>query len=269
MDNLTTFCSSSSPCGRIGIEKTAIKQVWSYGYCSFNRESISKIRIPSPPLISANGTTKKKIEKPSLSSSSTEMISLCGIILSLVILNLVIILQDFYSSFHCIVKFFQRILSFIWTAWSATATAKRPIEKCCTNSNNINVADQIKLPRDQTETNDHRHLFLLELKKMIERISLCNLGSCEIHENLSADKIAGLFEEEEPSLKEVKEAFDLFDENKDGFIDAKELGNVLFSLGFMEASEEDCKKMIKEYDDNLDGRIDFNEFIKVMEKSFC
>ncbi|XWS48005.1 hypothetical protein CRYUN_Cryun13aG0034800 [Craigia yunnanensis] len=249
------------------MENTAINQVWSNDY--YSRESRSKIQIPSPPLIYVNGSAKKKIEKP---SSSTEVISLCRIILSLVILNFVIILQDFYSSFHCMVSIFKsflRILSCIWTAWVAKTTAKRPIEKCSTKSNNINVVDQIKLSRDQTETNDHRSLSLLELKKMIEGISLSNLGSCEIQENLGADQIVGLFEEEEPSLKEVKEAFDLFDENKDGFIDAKELENVLFSLGFMEASEEDCKTMIKGFDVNLDGRIDINEFIRVMERSFC
>ncbi|XVF11906.1 hypothetical protein REPUB_Repub08aG0068400 [Reevesia pubescens] len=246
---------------------------------TFNRESrSSKIRmIPSPPssMWVFNGTTlKKKIEKP---PSSTQPIPLCRIIISLVILNLVIILQDFYSSFHCIVSifnFFLRVLSCIWTAWATTpSTAKPPIQKCCSNTNSINVAEINKLPRDQdqTENKDHRNLSLLELKKvMIEgSISLCNLGSFEIEENPNAHKIAGLFEEEEPSLKEVKEAFDLFDENKDGFIDANELENVLMSLGFLEASEEECKRMIKGFDENLDGRIDFNEFIKVMEKSFC
>ncbi|XVE56914.1 hypothetical protein DITRI_Ditri04bG0049100 [Diplodiscus trichospermus] len=254
------------------MEKTAMKQVWSNGYSySFNGESRSKIGILSPPLISpnVNGTNKmKRIEKSS-SSSSTDLISLCGIILSLVFLNLVIILRDFYSSFHCLVsilKSFLRIASCIWTT---TATARRPIEKSCSICYNIDHADdQIKQPRDQTETDDHQNDSLLELKKMINGISLSNMGSCcETQKNLSADKIAGIFEEEEPSLKEVKEAFDIFDENKDGFIDAKELGNVLFSLGFMEASEDDCKKMIKGFDDNLDGRIDFNEFIEVVEKS--
>ncbi|XP_022737330.1 probable calcium-binding protein CML47 [Durio zibethinus] len=234
------------------MEKTAIKQVRSDCCYSF---IIIESRFTAP-------SSSKKIEKSS--SSATDQILLCGINLLLVILNMVILLQDFFSSFHCMVSIFKsflRIPSCTWTAWAAT---RRPTEKCCSNSNNIDAADhQIKSPRDQTETKDHRNnLTLLELKKVIQG------GSCEIQENESTDKIAGLFAEEEPSIKEVKEAFDVFDENKDGFIDAKDLGNVLFLLGFMEASEEDCKRMIKSFDDNLDGRIDFNEFIKVMERSF-
>ena len=147
----TTISSSSSPF-QIKMEKT-VKQIWFSGCYSFGRESRTKIRIPSPPSILVNGTTKKKIEK---SSSSTDLIPLCGIILSLVILNLVIILQDLYSSFHCIVSIFKsflRILSCIWNASAAKATAKRPIE--------------IKLPRYQTDIND-RKLSLLEVKKVME-----------------------------------------------------------------------------------------------------
>ncbi|KAK8537589.1 hypothetical protein V6N13_096595 [Hibiscus sabdariffa] len=69
---------------------------------------------------------------------------------------------------------------------------------------------------------------------------------------------------------EVKEAFDVLDENNDGFIDADELRNALLSLGFIKESEEDdCQRMIKGFDDNSDGRIDLNEFLKVLERSFC
>ncbi|XP_022755472.1 probable calcium-binding protein CML47 [Durio zibethinus] len=249
---LTTICSSSSAF-HIEMENTVMKQVWSHGcYSLISRESRTKIGIPSPPSVSVNGsTTKRKIEK----SSSTELIPLCGIIVSLVILNLVIILQDFYSSFHCVVSIFKsflRILSCISNTCAATTTAKRR-------------SVEIKPPRNQTETDD-RNLPLLEVKKVIQG-ALWDLESYRTEKSLGADKIGGLFEEEEPSLEEVKEAFDVFDENKDGFIDAKELGNVMFSLGFMQASEDECKRMIKGFDDNFDGRIDLTEFIKVMERS--
>lgn len=226
----------------------------------------------SPNLIwlKGNGTTTKKKS----SSSTDEMISLCGIILSLVFLNLLIILRDFYSSFNFMISIFKYFLRFFSGSWSttaraapsATATAKPPIEKCCSTGD------------ETAEADDHNlNLCLLELRKMIEGISLGRSSSChETHDHevniiLSADEIGGVFEEEEPSLKEVKAAFDVFDENKDGFIDAEELRNVLVSLGFIKeaASEEECKRMIKGFDENLDGRIDFNEFVKVMERSFC
>ncbi|KAL5703712.1 hypothetical protein ACHQM5_022234 [Ranunculus cassubicifolius] len=91
-----------------------------------------------------------------------------------------------------------------------------------------------------------------------------------IQERLGPKEMSVLFEEMEPSLHEIKEAFDVFDENRDGFMDVTELQRVLCSLGFREGSNmEVCEEMIRAYDDNRDGRIDFHEFIKLMEKSFC
>ncbi|XP_023519469.1 probable calcium-binding protein CML47 [Cucurbita pepo subsp. pepo] len=82
-------------------------------------------------------------------------------------------------------------------------------------------------------------------------------------------EIEGVFEEE-LSVGEVKEAFDLFDENGDGFIDAEDLKKVLDAMGFTVASEVDeCRRMISGYDKNGDGRLDFEEFAKLVEQSFC
>ena len=55
----------------------------------------------------------------------------------------------------------------------------------------------------------------------------CSLESEELQEKYGSKELSKLFEEQEPSLEEVKQAFDVFDENKDGFIDAKELQRVL------------------------------------------
>ncbi|KAA8542444.1 hypothetical protein F0562_023420 [Nyssa sinensis] len=85
---------------------------------------------------------------------------------------------------------------------------------------------------------------------------------------LGFDEIATLFSEEEPSSEELKEAFDLFDLNSDGFIDAEELDRVLYTLGFTEVSKVECQRMITVFDDNGDGRIDFDEFVKLVENSF-
>ncbi|KAL7135730.1 hypothetical protein ABFS83_11G117500 [Erythranthe nasuta] len=85
-----------------------------------------------------------------------------------------------------------------------------------------------------------------------------------------ADAVFDLFEEKSPCLDEVKEAFDVFDENRDGFIDAKELHKVLCALGLNEGLEMDnCRRMIGVFDENGDGRIDFDEFVKFMEINFC
>lgn len=91
----------------------------------------------------------------------------------------------------------------------------------------------------------------------------------ELNMKWDFSEIADLFEEKEPSLEEVKEAFDVFDENKDGFIDAGELQRVLLILGLRQGSElQACSNMIKAFDQNKDGKIDFNEFVRFMLNHF-
>ncbi|KAI3462929.1 hypothetical protein Pfo_019592 [Paulownia fortunei] len=98
----------------------------------------------------------------------------------------------------------------------------------------------------------------------------CNSDIAKLPARLDANDLLNLFEEENPSLNEVKEAFDVFDYNRDGFIDAKELQKVLCALGLKEGSEmENCRRMIGLFDENGDGRIDFDEFVKFMEISLC
>lgn len=80
-----------------------------------------------------------------------------------------------------------------------------------------------------------------------------------------SEDIIDLFEEEEPSLDEVKEAFGAFDRNKDGFIDANELQSALCEMGYLRISESDCRRMIDGYDVDKDEKISFREFLKLME----
>ncbi|KAK9061764.1 hypothetical protein SSX86_018947 [Deinandra increscens subsp. villosa] len=95
-------------------------------------------------------------------------------------------------------------------------------------------------------------------------------GGERLPEVLNSADLLSIFEEEEPSLDEVKEAFDVFDENRDGFIDAGELQRVISVLGLKGRTDvEDCRKMIGMVDENDDGRIDFSEFVKFMENTFC
>ncbi|CAN8265988.1 unnamed protein product [Cochlearia groenlandica] len=88
----------------------------------------------------------------------------------------------------------------------------------------------------------------------------------DLQENYSSKEISSLFEDKEASFEEVKQAFDVFDENRDGFIDAKELQTVLKMLGFKEGScFENCLVMIRSLDGYNEDRIDFNQFVKFME----
>ncbi|KAL8545965.1 hypothetical protein ACS0TY_005901 [Phlomoides rotata] len=83
----------------------------------------------------------------------------------------------------------------------------------------------------------------------------------ELAASYDADDL--LFEERNPSMDEVKEAFD---ENGDGFMDAEELQKVMWALRLTEGYElEKCRAMIGVFDRNGDGRMDFEEFLKFME----
>ncbi|CAN4096551.1 unnamed protein product [Withania somnifera] len=66
--------------------------------------------------------------------------------------------------------------------------------------------------------------------------------------------------------KELKDAFDVFDHDKDGLISEEELSKILSSLGMKEGKKLDhCKEMIKKVDVDGDGMVNFDEFKKMMK----
>ncbi len=69
---------------------------------------------------------------------------------------------------------------------------------------------------------------------------------------------SGLTEDE---ILDIKEAFDLFDPNKTGFINPRELKETMDSLGFDERSRI-IYDMLDNYED--DTKIDFKEFLDLM-----
>eukprot|EP01147_Barroeca_monosierra_P010650 gene10650-2764_t len=62
---------------------------------------------------------------------------------------------------------------------------------------------------------------------------------------------------------EIREAFELFDTDGSGSIDAKELKVAMRALGF-EPKKEEIKKMIADVDRDGTGTIDYNEFLQLM-----
>eukprot|EP00933_Yihiella_yeosuensis_P060339 TRINITY_DN6284_c1_g1_i1.p2 TRINITY_DN6284_c1_g1~~TRINITY_DN6284_c1_g1_i1.p2 ORF type:complete len:167 (+),score=55.24 TRINITY_DN6284_c1_g1_i1:62-562(+) len=66
---------------------------------------------------------------------------------------------------------------------------------------------------------------------------------------------------------EIKEAFDLFDTDGTGTIEAKELKVALRALGF-EPKKEELKKLVSDLDKSSSssgqGMLDFNEFLEIM-----
>ena len=69
----------------------------------------------------------------------------------------------------------------------------------------------------------------------------------------------------EERITEFKAAFELFDKDRDGAINNKELGTVMRNLG-QNPSEEELKQLIREVDLNGNGTIDFKEFMCLMVK---
>nr|XP_043611185.1 calcium-binding allergen Ole e 8-like [Erigeron canadensis] len=66
--------------------------------------------------------------------------------------------------------------------------------------------------------------------------------------------------------KELKNAFEMYDLNKNGLISATELHHILGQLG-EGCSVDDCVKMIEPVDSDGDGFVNFEEFKKMMSNT--
>jgi asparaginyl-tRNA synthetase len=72
-----------------------------------------------------------------------------------------------------------------------------------------------------------------------------------------------LTKEEKEKNMEIKEAFNVFDKDCDGFITTDELATVMRTLGHNPTKEE-LDELIKQYDKDESGTIDLNEFMDLM-----
>ncbi len=79
-------------------------------------------------------------------------------------------------------------------------------------------------------------------------------------QDASSTSRKGLTEEQR---QEIREAFDLFDTDGSGSIDAKELKVAMRALGF-EPKKEEVKKMISDVDTDGSGTIGFDDFMALM-----
>ncbi|KAF9626224.1 hypothetical protein IFM89_031351 [Coptis chinensis] len=193
------------------------------------------------------------------SSNTLSPFSLAGLIWFLLfdgVLNWIIEFKKFYSSSRC---FFQSLTEFF------VGKSKGGSEKKIANS------ELLKHKLSLKEKVEDGKLSREDVEMVMGNLRIvCNPDEDKPRERLGLHELSVLFEEKEPSVEEVKEAFDIFDENRDGFVDASELQRVICSLGFKEGSKlVDCETMIRAFDENRDGKIDFNEFVKLMENSFC
>ena len=82
-------------------------------------------------------------------------------------------------------------------------------------------------------------------------------------ENNQNNNVQKQFELSKEQKEELKEAFEVFDADGDGHIDAHELQIVLEAVG-RKMSIEEVGEAIKKVDDSGDGEIEFEEFLKLM-----
>ncbi|XP_039129714.1 probable calcium-binding protein CML45 isoform X2 [Dioscorea cayenensis subsp. rotundata] len=107
-----------------------------------------------------------------------------------------------------------------------------------------------------------------DAKVVIGKLGLwsCSSSSKRSKDNqLLEEGVYRLLEEKEASLTELEEAFTVFDEDGDGFMNQRDLFRVMNKLGFEGVKVEECKKMIKVYDLDGDGCISFKEFRFMLE----
>ncbi|KAK4281926.1 hypothetical protein QN277_013370 [Acacia crassicarpa] len=68
-----------------------------------------------------------------------------------------------------------------------------------------------------------------------------------------------------PDCNDLKEAFEVFDADRDGKISAEELLGFFKAIGDERCTLEECRRMIKGVDKNGDGFVCFEEFSRMME----
>lgn len=171
----------------------------------------------------------------------------------------------------CVINLFLKFL----TCWSVSVfQIHLPCSCKCCNCNHsssekvtqtpVITTDKEVIERRKKDQDNKTALTQEDIKTVMIRIGF-NLDQ-ENSMAIGNVSIPRIFDDDEPSLQEVREAFLVFDHNNDGYFDASDLQRVLKSLGLGEGvGMDDCEQMIAKYDMNKDRRIDVSEFTKVLE----
>lgn len=102
-----------------------------------------------------------------------------------------------------------------------------------------------------------------EVESMMNAADLDGDGYISLEEFLSVNMMET---DSSKCIEDLRNAFELYDRDRNGLISAEELHHVLRSMG-EKASLSDCKTMIRGIDRNGDGAVNFEEFVQMMTKS--
>lgn len=102
-----------------------------------------------------------------------------------------------------------------------------------------------------------------EVNRIMDEIDTDRDGFINLEEFAGFCKGNGGDDDDDGGMKELHDAFELYDLNKNGLISANELHRILSQLG-EGCSVDDCVKMIKSVDSDGDGYVNFDEFKKMM-----
>merc|ERR1712059_56527 len=99
-----------------------------------------------------------------------------------------------------------------------------------------------------------------ELLNMILEVDLDGNGTIEFPEFLELMKQKA---NEDDDADTIREAFKIFDRDKDGYISMKELKKVTTMLG-QTLTKEEVEDFMKEADVDGNGKLDYDEFVKML-----
>ncbi|XP_071160670.1 calmodulin-like isoform X1 [Mytilus edulis] len=100
-----------------------------------------------------------------------------------------------------------------------------------------------------------------EVKEMVQKVDTDGNGTIEFPEflQMATDMMKSV-----DLADEVRDAFRLFDKNGDGYVTASELKTILSNNG-EKISDEELDAMVKDADVDGDGKINYQEFVSMLE----
>lgn len=100
-----------------------------------------------------------------------------------------------------------------------------------------------------------------EIKKFVNNLDINKSGKIEYSEFLTVSSVIN----KEVSKKHLQDAFDFFDYDKNGFIEANDMREIFEDT---DLTDEALQQIIDEYDKNGDRKISFSEFCDVITNNY-